>query len=141
LITERDERCVAIAALCHDLGHGPFSHLFDGPFLSSILDKKHGWSHEWASTMLFNEILKENPALGIEPDSVDAKFIMNLIEGKPESCPNEKRYLFDIVSNSLNSIDVDKIDYILRDTRCINVPSYQSFNRALITDYMLPIDD
>ena len=91
--------------------------------------------------MLFNEILKENPELGIEPDSDDATFIMNLIEGQPENCPNEKRFLFDIVSNSRNSIDVDKIDYILRDTRCINVPSYQSFNRALLTDYMLPIDD
>lgn len=91
--------------------------------------------------MLFDEILKENPDIGIKPDSEDAKFIMNLIEGTPDKCPNEKKYLFDIVSNSRNSIDVDKIDYILRDTRCINVPSYQSFNRALLTDFMLPIDD
>lgn len=29
-ITETDVICVKVAALCHDLGHGPFSHVYDG---------------------------------------------------------------------------------------------------------------
>ena len=36
-ITRRDVQCVTIAGLCHDLGHGPWSHVWDSMFIPSIL--------------------------------------------------------------------------------------------------------
>jgi deoxynucleoside triphosphate triphosphohydrolase SAMHD1 len=62
--------------------------------------------------MLFDCMLKENPQIIIKPGSSEATFVRCLIEGKHEDCPSEKKFLFDIVNNSRNSIDVDKIDYI-----------------------------
>lgn len=36
-ITDRDVRCVEVAGLCHDLGHGPFSHVWDNEFIPRAL--------------------------------------------------------------------------------------------------------
>ena len=43
----------------------------------------------------------------------------------------DRAFLYEIVSNSRNGIDVDKIDYLLRDTQKINV-QYCSFNNQII---------
>ena len=43
----------------------------------------------------------------------------------------DRLFLYEIVSNARNGIDVDKIDYLLRDTQKINV-HYASFNHEII---------
>ena len=58
-ITEADILSVKVAGLCHDLGHGPFSHVFDGVFIKAMypngIKNKEGtkWRHEDGSVQMF----------------------------------------------------------------------------------------
>ncbi|THV00010.1 HD-domain/PDEase-like protein [Dendrothele bispora CBS 962.96] len=115
-VTDRDVECVAIAGLCHDLGHGPWSHVFDGMFIPKTMphvEEKDRWTHEKGSEMMFDFLVQEN---NIEIDEHDKNFIKALIAGEHDRTPSEKSFLFDIVANKRNGLDVDKFDYIARDS-------------------------
>ena len=58
-ITSADILCIEIAGLCHDLGHGPFSHLFESKFLHKIMNSED-FKHEHASIAIFDILIKEN---------------------------------------------------------------------------------
>ncbi|CAG2234897.1 SAMHD1 [Mytilus edulis] len=58
-ITNKDILCVEIAGLCHDLGHGPFSHLFDEKFIPAVKQKLQ-WKHANGSVMMFNFLRTNN---------------------------------------------------------------------------------
>ena len=60
------------------------------------------WAHEDASEMMF--ILKNDIRISEE----DANFVKALVAGEPKRVPVEKSFLFDIVANKRNRIDVDK---------------------------------
>ena len=63
------------------------------------------WTHEDASEMMFDDLILKND-INISPK--DADFVKALIAGEPTRVPNEKSFLFDIVANKRNGIDVDK---------------------------------
>ncbi|XP_014890765.1 uncharacterized protein LOC106949175 [Poecilia latipinna] len=126
-IDERDVLCVQIAGLCHDLGHGPFSHMFDQMFIPKARPG-YDWSHEKASQDMFDHLVEENELNkfmedhGLVPKE-DLPFIKELIdppnvktiEWPHHGRPREKAFLYEVVSNKRNKIDVDKWDYFARD--------------------------
>jgi HD superfamily phosphohydrolase len=124
-ITEEDILCVKVAGLCHDLGHGPFSHVFDGVFIPRV-DPHTKWRHEDGSVQMLEFLLKKNK---IETDlsPIDLTFIKEIIAGTKEKDrkgrSREKFYLYDIVNNSRSGLDVDKLDYFMRDMRYTNASS------------------
>ncbi|KAH9936880.1 HD-domain/PDEase-like protein [Epithele typhae] len=130
-ITTRDVQCVTIAGLCHDLGHGPWSHVWDSMFIPAILpDKK--WCHEDASNMMFDDLIKFLAEKGLDFDPDDARFVKALIMGDRSLCSeNEKPFIFQIVANKTNGIDVDKFDYIGRDSHAIDQTSNLALKRLM----------
>uniref|UniRef100_A0A3P9AYQ0 HD domain-containing protein n=1 Tax=Maylandia zebra TaxID=106582 RepID=A0A3P9AYQ0_9CICH len=142
-INDQDVLCVQIAGLCHDLGHGPFSHFFDGMFMDAIKrDKKH----EKASIEMFKHLLDQNGlkevmkkyGLKVDEDGTDLVFIEEMIEKPQDKKPQndksvsnwpykgreeKKSFLYEIVSNKKTGIDVDKFDYLARDCHHLGIPN------------------
>lgn len=93
---------IKLSALLHDVGHGPFSHVFD-----SILSKKLNETHE----NLASWIIKNSEIADIlEAESFSSKEISELAVGKL----NGKEPFFNQIISS--GIDVDKMDFIPRDS-------------------------
>lgn len=135
---------VKIAALCHDLGHGPFSHLFDDNFLPSVYNpdgnnkdyyKIDNITHEERSAKLIEKIIKSDDLLKkiILDDEID--FIKHLINPTKE----DTGFLFQIVSNYLNGLDVDKYDYLIRDSRVIGFNI--SFDASRLVDEIIIVNN
>jgi HD superfamily phosphohydrolase len=103
-ITSDDILQVQVYGLVHDIAHGPFSHTFEH------FSKKSGvaFCHEKMGDEMFELLIKNN--------NIDHKIIKN------KNIKNfDKLFLKDIVSNEHDGIDVDKMDYILRDANSVNI--------------------
>jgi len=127
LFSEVDLLCVKVAGLIHDLGHGPFSHLWE-QFVHEV-HPDSGWTHEKASLDMFKYLIKENdiPLMEWQVGPRDVEFILELVFGplgednKYKSRGLEKNFLFEIINNKRCGVDVDKMDYMRRDANAMGL--------------------
>ena len=113
---ESDKDELKIAALLHDIGHGPFSHLLED--LPNIY-----WSHEEESiNIIKNTIISDKLA----EEGLNISKVCEYILGKGN--------LGRIISGDL---DVDRMDYILRDSHYTGVGVTYDFHRIVNTMELL----
>lgn len=129
-IDERIKIILAISGLIHDLGHVSFSHMFDHCIIPQI---ENGVEHEYRSINLFTKMNKKYN-LGFSEKEI--KLIGNIILGIVDD--EYPLYVFQIVANKKNELDLDKIDYLMRDGyylgKDISFDYKYLFNNAKIID-------
>jgi len=102
-LSEDEIQTIRIAALLHDVGHGPFSHVFEH-ILVKFLNKTHEDMTTWViQKSELNDIIN---GLGYDPDVIGKLAVGSL--HKPG-----KAFIDQIIQSS---VDVDKLDFVVRDT-------------------------
>ena len=97
-IDQAGEIVCLCACLLHDLGHGPFSHVFE-----SVT----GLRHEQLTAQIIEDSSSDVHRLLAEYDSSLPKQVAEMILGR-----GERTFFLDILSSQL---DADRLDYLLRD--------------------------
>jgi uncharacterized protein len=101
-LSEDEQKLVTVAALIHDIGHGPFSHAIE-----PVMEELCGRTHHDASWLIAERDLSEcMERHGISPSEISAI----LSGGHP---------LSGIIHGEL---DVDRMDYLLRDAHYTGAP-------------------
>lgn len=104
-----------LAGLCHDLGHGPLSHVFDRT--------NTGRSHEERSCQRLIDIVKT-----YEIDILE-EFVACACELICPQTHSFDDYMYQIICNNIDEIDVDKMDYLARDAHYTGMPFKIDFDR------------
>jgi len=98
-----EKQKIRLAALLHDVGHAPFSHLFE-PLLVKFLGRNHEEMSSWV-------VAKSALADAISDQGFDPGEMSELAVGRLKS--TDKSFLNQIISSSF---DVDKMDFVVRDS-------------------------
>jgi len=131
LFDDEIREIVRLAGLLHDVGHGPFSHLFEH-VMENTNNKKI--EHDRISMMLIREDPDISSILGDKGEK-----IIQLLDHKPISGLDRKisSLASDVISGPL---DVDKMDYLRRDSYNIGV-AYGQFDLPRIIHTLTHTDD
>lgn len=112
--------------------------------------------HEQASVMMFDHLLEvnelcadfyqygldDNDILFIKEQIAGPKSLAEVVSNEASSWPykgrnEDKSFLYEVVANKRNGIDVDKWDYFARDCYCLGIPNnfdmkrYMKFARVI----------
>ncbi len=101
-MNDEEAEMLRLAGLLHDVGHGPFSHVFE-----QLLDREKRTHEDLTSWLILKSELKDI----LENNGYKASEIAKLAVGK--LAKSHKSFLDQIISSA---VDVDKLDFVIRDT-------------------------
>jgi HD superfamily phosphohydrolase len=112
---------IVVAGLCHNMGHGPFSY----PFTDFVHDKLgiKEWGESDATLMLLDDLIDKN---SIDISNEQTNFIKDVIVGSKKYSSSIPNWSLEILNNKLNGLDVDKLDFIRRDSYKLGI-----FNQSI----------
>lgn len=117
VVTPRGAERLMLAALLHDVGHWPFCHLIEDLKLAGLP------RHEAVARRY---LMDDELADAIRTDwSVAPDQVADLLEGRGDD--DESRLLSSILSGP---IDIDKMDYLMRDSLHAGVPYGRNFDQT-----------
>ena len=128
-VSDRQVELLQVAGLCHDLGHGPYSHIFDKVVLDVNIPSN---KHEVRSELIFRYMVNKYN-IPVTKEEVD--YICETFD-PPE---DRNTWHYQIISNS---VDVDRMDYLIRDSRNIGIQINFTIHQAYgIIKHMYINDD
>nr|QNO53243.1 deoxyguanosinetriphosphate triphosphohydrolase-like protein [Methanosarcinales archaeon ANME-1 ERB6] len=120
-VAKEEEQELIVASLIHDIGHGPYSHVTE-----PVIKKITGKSHEDIEDIIFKQEVEIERELEVEVGSaktiaevldelsLDKQKIAGYIKGEGRAEYEEGERDLSKVLNG--EIDVDKMDYLVRDS-------------------------
>ncbi len=115
-VNEEDLKSLIVASLLHDLGHWPFCHPIEDLKLEGVPEHESFVAH-WILDSEISELLTRD--WGIQPECV-----LELLAGEKTS--DVQALLRSVLSGP---IDVDKLDYLYRDSLHAGIPYGRNFDR------------
>lgn len=132
-LSKEEAQMIRLAALLHDVGHGPFSHVFEH-LLEKFLDKTHEEITVWM-------IKKSELCTIMEKAGYEAEEVAKLAVG---SLRKDGKCFMDQIIQS--AVDVDKLDFVVRDTyhtgaQYGNVDVFRIIHMLDVLDDSLAVDE
>lgn len=121
-----DKLATTVAALLHDIGHGPFSHTME----EILKELKIEFNHEKLTLRIIEEETEVHKIL----TKIDPSFPKEIIPfiDKSERNSNKQRWQYRLVSSQL---DADRLDYLMRDAKFAGVQGH-GFDLARLLDML-----